>query len=171
MTESESKTLSIALSLRDSQILADTIWESSLRDHLKRRFLLGVAEQCENLGKTKRGEKPSVLKDKTYDALKTFSWLKILEEGHERCPDILDFIVTICVPAHRELLNKLKKGETRIPAIGLAYALMIHQANQQLSLAQRMNTLILCHGHADKMVWLVLFIVLFYSSDRNYHMH
>ena len=117
-----------------------------------------MAEQCENLGKTKRGEKPSVLKDKTCNALKTFSWFKILEEGQEKCPDILDFIVAICAPSHREQLNKSKKGETRVPAIGLAYALMVHQANQQLSLVQRMNTLILCHGHADKMV------CLFYSA-------
>ena len=138
--------------MRNLSVLTDVIWESSLREHLKKKFLLGVAEQCENLGKTRRGETPSVLKDKTFDALKSFSWLKILNEGHERCPDIVDFIVTVCKPAHREKQNKSKKGESRIPSIGLTYASMMHQANQQLSLVQRMNTLILCHGHADKMV-------------------
>lgn len=114
--------------------------------------MLDVALQCENLGKTEKGGKPSVLKEKSYYALKTFSWLKILEEGQKRCPDVIDFISTICIPAHRETVNKTKKGESRIPAIGLAYAVMMHQANQQLSLVQRMNTMILCHGHAEKMV-------------------
>ena len=113
---------------------------------------MDVAAQCENLGKTEKGGKPSVLKDKTYEALRTFSWLKVVEEGHRRCPDVIDFILTICAPAHRETVNKTKKGESRIPAIGLAYAVMRHQSNQQLSLVQRMNTLVLCHGHAEKIV-------------------
>lgn len=119
---------------------------------MKKKFLLEIAEQCENLGKTKKGEKPSILKDKSYEAMKSFSWIKILEEGHKRCPDIIDVICTICAPAHREQANRTKKGESRIPAIGLAYAGMMHQANQQLSLVQRMNTMILCHGHAEKAV-------------------
>ena len=42
---------------------------------------MDVAAQCENLGKTEKGGKPSVLKDKTYEALRTFSWLKVVEEG------------------------------------------------------------------------------------------
>ena len=56
---------------------------------------MDVAAQCENLGKTEKGGKPSVLKDKTYEALRTFSWLKVVEEGHRRCPDVIDFILTI----------------------------------------------------------------------------
>lgn len=134
------------------EILTDAIGASSLRDPIKGKFLWDVAIQCENLGKTEKGGKPSILKDKSYEALKTFSWCKILEEGQKRCPDVIDFISTICAPAHREAVNKAKKGDGRIPAIGLAYALMMHQTNQQLSLVQRMNSLILCHAHAAKMV-------------------
>ena len=120
---------------------------------INRKFLSDVAMQCENLGKTEKGGKPFILKDKSYEALKTFTWYKILEEGQKRCPDVIDFISTICAPAHWEAVNKAKKGETRIPAIaGLAYAVMMHQTNQQLSLVQRMNTMILCHAHAEKMV-------------------
>ena len=51
---------------------------------MKRKFLSDVAMQCENLGKTEKGGKPSILKDKSYEALKTFSWCKILEEGQKR---------------------------------------------------------------------------------------
>ena len=123
-----------------------------VEDFVKKKFLLEIAEQCENLRKTKNGGKPSILKDKSYEAMKSFSWIKILEEGHKRCPDIIDVICTICAPAHRQHANRTKKGESRIPAIGLAYAGMMHQANQQLSLVQRMNTMILCHGHAEKAV-------------------
>lgn len=105
-------------------------------------------------GKLRRAEiKPSILKDQSYEAMKTFTWCKILEEGQKRCPDVIDFISsTICAPAHREAVNKARKGETRIPTIGLAYAVMMHQTNQQLSRVQRMNTMILCHAHAEKMV-------------------
>ena len=110
---------------------------------------MDVAAQCENLGKTEKVGKLSVLKD-NYEALRTFSWLKVVEEGHRRCPDVIDFILTICAPAHWETVNKTKKGESRIPAIGLAYAVMMLQSNQQLSLVQRMNTLVLCH--AEKIV-------------------
>ena len=83
---------------------------------------------------------------------------KVVEEGHRRCPDVIDFILTICAPTHRETVNKTKKGESRIPAIGLAYAVMMHQSNQQLSLVQQMNTLVPCHGHAEKIVMQFLFL-------------
>ena len=66
---------------------------------------------------------------------------------------------TICAPAHREAVNKARKGETRIPTIGLAYAVMMHQTNQQLSRVQRMNTMILCHAHAEKMVSFFLILI------------
>ena len=95
---------------------------------------MDVAAQCENLGKTEKGGKPLVLKDKTYEALRTFSWLKVVEEGHRRSPDVIE------------------NGESRIPAIGLAYAVMMHKSYQQLSLVQRIETLVLFHGHAEKMV-------------------
>ena len=95
---------------------------------------MDVAAQCENLGKTEKGGKPLVLKDKTYEALRTFSWLKVVEEGHRRSPDVIE------------------NGESRIPAIGLAYAVMMHKSYQQLSLVQRIKTLVLFHGHAEKMV-------------------
>ena len=138
-------------SLRNVHVITYAIWASSLRDPLKTKFLLDVAAQCENLGKTEKGGKPLVLKDKTYEALRTFSWLKVVEEGLRRSPDVIDFILTICASAHREAVNKTKKGESRIPAIRLAYAVMMHQSNQQLSLVQRI-ILVLFHGHAEKMV-------------------
>ena len=87
---------------------------------------MDVAAQCENLGKIEKGGKPSVLKDKTYEALRTFSWLKVVDEGHRRCPDVIDFILTICAPAHWETVNKTKKGESRIPAIIIFYYLDWH---------------------------------------------
>ena len=126
---------------------------------------MDVAAQCENLGKTEKGGKPSVLKD-NYEASRTFSWLKVVEEGHRRCPDVIDFILTICAPALWETVNKTKKGESRIPAIGLAYAVMMLQANQQLSLVQRMNTLVLCHGHAEKIVSF-----FFYLTNKQCRRH
>lgn len=50
---------------------------------MKKKFLLEIAEQCENLGKAKKGEKPSILKDKSNEAMKSFSSIKILEETQD----------------------------------------------------------------------------------------
>ena len=44
-----------------------------VEDFVKKKFLLEIAEQCENLRKTKKGGKPSILKDKSYEAMKSFS--------------------------------------------------------------------------------------------------
>ena len=112
---------------------------------------MDVAAKCENLGKTEKGGKALVLKDKKTKRC-TFSWLKVVEKGYRRSPDVIDFILTISASAHREAVNKNKKGESRIPAIGLAYAVMMHQSYLQLSLIQRIKTLVLFHGHAGKMV-------------------
>ena len=62
-----------------------------------------------------------------------------------------------------------QKGRSRIPAIGLAYAGMMHQANHQLSLVQRMNTLILCHGHAAKAVMFQTNMNIFYQMFKHFN--
>ena len=77
---------------------------------------MDVATQGENLGKTEKSGKPSILKDKTHEAFRTFSCLKVVEEGHRRCPDVIDFILTICAPVDEEAVNRTKKGESKIPA-------------------------------------------------------
>ena len=76
--------------------------------------MLDVAAQCENLGKTKKSGKSSILKDKTHEAFRTFSCLKVVEEGHRRCPDVIDFILTICAPADQESVNATNFGPLRI---------------------------------------------------------
>ena len=56
------------------------------------------------------------LLSKTHEDFRTFSCLKVVEEGHRGCPDVIDFILTICAPADEEAVNRTKKGESKIPA-------------------------------------------------------
>ena len=88
----------------------------TLRDPIKRKFLSDVAMQRENLGKSEKGGKPSILKDKSYEALKTFSSCKILEEGQKRCPDVIDFYqfnnMCTCTPGGSKQSQKGRNQDT-----------------------------------------------------------
>ena len=87
-----------------------------------------IIQECENLAKYTRGHLPSLLRDKSFEAMRDFSWDTILTEAKER------------------------SGAMRIPPIGTIYSLLLHQFNRELNLVQRINTVLLANGQAETKV-------------------
>ena len=96
------------------------------------------------------GYKPSVLRDKSVEAMKTFNWSVVLEEASNRCPSLLDFITAICNKRVRE--NVHRTGAQRVAPIGTILSMLLHQYNQHLSLVQRVNTVMMANAHVRKKV-------------------
>ena len=110
-----------------------------------------------------RPHTPSLLRDKTFAAMKNFAFEKIIQEVDEKCPDLLDVVVSVCAPG-----KSLAKGvQQRIPAIGTIVGILMHQHNRELNLVQRVNTILLATGHAEKKVG-PLFIRRTESNSQRY---
>ena len=106
-----------------------------------------IDDQCQKLCVKTKGQ-PSVLrttKDDNKCLSSSFSWVKILTEMKERAPDILDFLVTIAAP-------KVKEDGRQVVPICEAYAMLMNIRCRELSLVQKINTIVLGRGGATKKV-------------------
>lgn len=79
------------------------------------------------------------------DLAKQFNWTSILEEIKERAPEVLDILTAIAAPS-------VKDDGQQVPPICTAYALLLNTRNRELSLVQKLNSLILGAGHATQKV-------------------
>ena len=141
--------LAIAVNSRLPKLIAEAAWKiPEVNGWLKAFYLKNIVSQCEDVAKFTRPHTPSLLRDKTFAAMKNFAFEKIIQEVEEKCPDLLDVVVSVCAPE-----KSLAKGvQQRIPAIGTIVGMLMHQHNRELNLVQRVNTILLAAGHAEKKV-------------------
>jgi len=145
------KLLDVAVSSRLQSVIASSVWLiPEVKNYLKRFFLEGILEECENAAKYTRGHLPSVLRDKSFEIMRDFSWEIILTEAKERCPNLLDVITAVC--CKREGQNVQRSGVKRIPPIGTIYCMLLNQYNRELNLVQHINTVLLASGQAETKV-------------------
>lgn len=114
---------------------------------IKTLILKNIDEQCKKLCVKTKGT-PSVLRvtRKSQKHLKSFKWINILRELKDKAPDILDFLVTIAIP------SKLKKNAQQIPPVCTAFGILMNQRSRELSLVQKINSVILGSSNATKKV-------------------
>lgn len=118
----------------------------SIRGAIKLQLLQQINNQCQALCVRTRGE-PSILKDSSVEALEDVNWYGVMIEMKDRAPDVLDFIATVATPRLK------KKVEEQVPPVCMIYAMMMNQRWQELSLIQKIATIILGIGHSNKKVF------------------
>ena len=74
-----------------------------------------------------------------------FSWDKLISEMSDRCPVLLDALLA-ATGYSKDEINNIS------PRIGLCYAILLQTRNHELSLLQRLNTVLMTHGNAKKQV-------------------
>jgi hypothetical protein len=77
-----------------------------------------------------------------------FEWQKLSSEMSIRCPFLLDVLLTVMDKSKEECIEI-------IPRLGLCYAILMQTRNKDLSLVQRLNTVLLTNGNAKKEVCLI----------------
>lgn len=117
---------------------------------------------CQN----KRPGVPSVLRSSREDKnnLTVFTWMQILNEMKDRALDVLKLLSSITEP-------NLKDDGRQVAPLCVAYGILMNQRCKKLSLAQKINTILLGTGSVTKKVILItcncLFLVLFVFSKFN----
>ena len=86
----------------------------------------------------------SILRENSYPNMSKFEWDALFREMTDRCQFLRDVLVTAakCANKHRN----------HVPPICLFYAILLQQRNRNLSLVQRINTVLLAEGNAKKRV-------------------
>ena len=106
--------------------------------------LTNNAENC--------AQEPSVLcvsrKDQKH--ISEFKWISILQEMKDKAPDVLDFLTTIAIA-------RIKEDEAQIAPLCSAFGILMNLRSRELSLVQKINTVILGAGSATKMVIAFIF--------------
>ena len=130
-------------------IAKEVLSVDSIKGAIKLQLLKEINDQCQSLCVRTRGE-PSVLKDTSVEALESVEWCNVMKEMKNRAPDILDFIATVAAP-------RLKKNvDAQVPPVCMVYAMTMNQRWQELSLVQKIATIILGVGHSSKKVNLAM---------------
>ena len=113
---------------------------SSLKMLFKAKLLQELDDNCNELC-TKNT--PSILRKNQYPDMVSFDWNNVLSEILHRCPLLLEVMCTVV---------KSTTKPNVVPAIGLCYSILMQERNRDLSLVQRINTILLSEGHAKKQV-------------------
>ncbi|XP_074612567.1 uncharacterized protein LOC141866909 isoform X2 [Acropora palmata] len=118
-----------------------------LRNAIKFFFLKGVNEQCQKLC-NRSAENSSLLPIplSKHKELKNFSWEKVITEMMEHVPDVLDVLVAVGIPnvkAHED-------SKKQIAPLCTAYGILMFTRWKELSLIQKMNSILLSTGHATE---------------------
>lgn len=85
----------------------------------------------------------SVLRKNDYDNMVSLDWSVIMKEIASRCPILYDIMKTVV---------KKPNLTNHIPPICICYGILLQQRNHELSLIQRINTVLLSEGNAKKQV-------------------
>ena len=127
------------------EIAKEVLNVDSIKGAIKLQLLKEIDGQCQSLCVRTRGE-PSILKNTSVESLESVDWCNVMKEMKDRAPDILDFIATVAAP-------RLKKNvDGQVPPVCMVYAMMMNQRWQELSLVQKIATIILGVGHSSKKV-------------------
>ena len=83
--------------------------------------------------------------------LKNFSWEKVIAVMKERVPDVLDVLAAVAIPnvtAHED-------SAKQIAPLCTAYGILMFTRWKELSLIQKMNSILLSAGRATERVFNV----------------
>lgn len=131
--------------------LARTVMEiPQLKKCVMVLFVEDINEKCKKLcSKTK--EKPSVLRvtREQQKNLAEFKWISLLREMKERVPEVLHILMAIASP-------RVKNDNSQVAPLCTAFGILMHLRSRELSLVQKLNTVVIGTGNATKKVWFVL---------------
>lgn len=87
--------------------------------------------------------------------LQGFNWDAIVDEAAEHAPNLVQIL--------SECTKRKKSGKEQKSVIGVCLSLLCKNHNPQMTLFQRMISLILYAGHSAKKVSSILLIIIYYS--------
>ena len=109
-------------------------------------ILKRINEQCQKLCSRSK-ERPSLLRvrRKDHKSINTFRWVDILREMNQTAPDVLDVLVMIAA-------SKVKEDGSQLPPLCVAIGILMNTRSKDLSLIQKLTSVMLGTGGATEKV-------------------
>ena len=104
----------------------------------------------------KRKYEQSVLMQKSFDSLKKFNLFNVIDEFKTQFPDLMAQILAIMMKQENNVLYT--EMEKVIPRLATIYGIMMQTRNKELSLIQRVNSLLLFDNICDRKVTITKLI-------------
>lgn len=111
-------------------------------------FLQDIDTQCRQICKPDGSN--ALVHSKGIVLLVSFNWDAMLQELATAAPEPIDVMVAAAVPAEREIANKYKTGDRRVPSIGMALVIILHERSSRLNAIQRILSLLMVDGACSK---------------------
>lgn len=86
---------------------------------------------------------PSILRQKGFEDMVNLDWNKVLQEMSSRCPVLFEVMKTVV---------KKQNLQNHVAPLCMCYGILFQKRNHELSLIQRVNTILLAEGNAKKQV-------------------
>ena len=106
-----------------------------------------------------RRETKSVLRERAYTGLSSFTFEEILSEMQSLCPTVLK-VLSLMVQLDLD-------REKNTPPLALIYGIVMFKRFHELSRLQRLNTVLLSDGNASKEISLLLKWVIISVTEKN----
>ncbi len=103
-----------------------------------------VEKECSTLCWT---HQPSELWKNDFPNMSMFTWDKLTNEMASRCPVLLDILLT-AMGYSKDNIDEIDPP----PRLSLCYAILMQSKNHELTLVQRLNTILMTNGNAKKQV-------------------
>ena len=120
-----------------------------------------IQKDLTRVASTKTGS--SCLRQRTLDALQTFSWAKLHLEFKSKAPTLYR-VLQGCVNVHRKeragKQGSVKRRPNDTAVLSVCAAILLRHRNQHLNILQRIISLILHSGHAGKQVCCLVHVRL-----------
>ena len=145
LQKGEMAQMSIALSSGNLRFITSTLRKIPVLRSLCTLLLLqDVDTQCHLVSRK------SQLCRKGVESLVSLDWNALLLELANIAPDLIDVVITAAVPAEREKVNKCKTGDRRIPPVGMALAILLHERSSVSNVIQNVLSLLMVDGACSK---------------------
>ena len=153
------------LGTRNPSCIAATLMKiKPMQRALLQEIVKEIRVEEKRMGVRKRGD-VSYLMRKDFQAMETFSWTEVVQEGCKRHPLLITLLA-------QSLLAKddMAKLEEHIPRLGMLYGMLMQGRNQELSLVQRVNSMVLYDNLCDQKVFdrlQPLGVTMSYSTNNS----
>jgi len=150
LTEREWKDVERSVLQKDPCKLVDVILTSPvLQDLVTLTTMTSESVTRNSMGNRKHGY-VSKLMMKGYSELVDFDWMEVVDEAFAKFPQLMQLALGLCLKEQN--LDSLDTLRHVVPKLGMVYAILMQEANQELSRVQRLLSLVLYDNICDQKV-------------------
>ena len=120
----------------------------SLREHIMKRVMMTVNDECSALCSTKKPV--SLFRTLSVEEIESFSWSQCIDELKVKAPNLLRVVTHLVTRSDSR--NVYKKGDDHQPGICTAIAILLKERNKYICGIQTFVSLVLFSTRVNKKV-------------------